>query len=158
MKFLPALPAAAFAASCLGAACMAQDWPSRNITLVVPFAAGGGIDSSARLQAQALSEILGQTIIVENVGAAAGTTGSARVAKSPPAGYTLWIGNPGPHASSQSLYKTKPYDAVADFEPVGLVTESPRILLARKDLPVNNLQELIAYAKANQDKMQFGSA
>ena len=104
------------------------------------------------------SEILGQTIIVENIGAAGGTVGSARVAKAAPDGYTLLIGNTGTHAYSQSLYKKLPYDAAKDFEPVGLVTESPRILVARKDLPVNNLQEFIAYAKANQGKMQYGSA
>ena len=136
----------------------AQEWPSRTITLMVPFAAGGGIDASARLQALALSEILGQSVVVENVGAAGGTTGSARVAKAAPDGYLFMIGNSGTHAYSQSLYKTKPYDAVADFEPVGLVTESPRILIARKDLPVNGLGELVAYAKANHATMQFGSA
>lgn len=136
----------------------AEDWPSKPITLVVPFAAGGGIDASARLQALAISEILGQGVIVENIGAAAGTTGSARVSKAAPDGYTFLIGNSGTHAYSQSLYKVKPYDASADFEPIGLVTESPRILIARKDLPVNGLKEFVAYAKANQAKMQFGSA
>ena len=100
----------------------------------------------------------GQTIIVENIGAAAGTVGSARVAKAAPDGYTLLIGNTGTHAYSQSLYKKPPYDAATDFEPVGLVSESPRILVVRKDLPVNNLQEFVAYAKANQSKMQYGSA
>jgi tripartite-type tricarboxylate transporter receptor subunit TctC len=137
---------------------VAQDWPSRPITLIVPFAAGGGIDASARLQAAALSEILGQTIVVENVGAASGTIGSARVAQATPDGYTFLIGNTGTHAYSQSLYKKLPYNAVEDFQPIGLVSESPRILLVRKDLPVNNLQEFIAYAKANQSKMQYGSA
>lgn len=136
----------------------AQDWPAKTITLVVPFAAGGGIDATARLQAAALGEILGQTIIVENVGAAAGTVGSARVAKAAPDGYTLLIGNTGTHAYSQALYKKPPYDASADFEPVGLVSESPRILVVRKDLPVNNFGEFIAYARANQSRMQYGSA
>jgi tripartite-type tricarboxylate transporter receptor subunit TctC len=124
----------------------------------VPFAAGGGVDASARLQALAMGEILGQTIVVENVGAAAGTIGSGRVAKAAPDGYTLLIGNSGTQVYSQSLYKKQPYDAVADFEPVAMVTESPRILIARKGLPVNNLQELIAYMKANKDKMQYSSA
>jgi tripartite-type tricarboxylate transporter receptor subunit TctC len=136
----------------------AQDWPTRPITLIVPFAAGGGVDASARLQALAIGEILGQTIVIENVGAAAGTIGSARVAKAAPDGYTMLIGNSGTQVYSQALYKKKPYDAVADFEPVGIVTESPRILVARKGLPVNNLQELIAYMKANQSKMQYSSA
>jgi len=136
----------------------AQDWPTRPITLVVPFAPGGGVDSSARLQAAVMSEILGQTIVIENVGAAAGTVGSGRVAKAAADGYTFLIGNSGTHVYSQSLYKKKPYDSVADFEPIAIVTESPRLLVARKGLPVNNLQELIAYMKVNQAKMQYGSA
>jgi tripartite-type tricarboxylate transporter receptor subunit TctC len=142
----------------LGGNAAAQDWPTRPITLIVPFAAGGGIDVSVRLQGQHMSELLGQSIVVENIGGAAGTTGSQRVAKAAPDGYTMLIGNSGTHAFSQSLYKRPPYHAVTDFTPVGLVSDSPRILLVRKDLPVNDLQEFIAYAKANQDKMQFGSA
>ena len=148
----------AVAVAALTAPAPAQDWPTRPITLVVPFAAGGGVDSSARIQALAMGEILGQTIVIENVGAAAGTVGSGRVAKAAPDGYTMLIGNSGTHVFSQSLYTRKPYDSVTDFEPVGLVTESPRLLVARKGLPVNNLQELIAYMKANQAKMQYGSA
>jgi tripartite-type tricarboxylate transporter receptor subunit TctC len=150
--------AAAAALIALTATTSAQDWPSRPITLIVPFAAGGGVDASARLQALAIGEVLGQTIVIENVGAAAGTIGSARVAKAAPDGYTFLIGNSGTQVYSQALYKKKPYDAVADFEPVGIVTESPRILIARNGLPVKNLQELIAYMKANQSKMQYSSA
>ena len=144
-------------ASCTQAG-VAQEWPNRPLTLVVPFAAGGGIDATARVQALALSEVLGQSVIVENIGAAGGTVGSARVAKSATDGYTFLIGNTGTHAYSQWLYKKPPYDAAADFQPIGLVSESPRILVARKDLPVDNLQGFIDYAKANQAKMQFGSA
>jgi tripartite-type tricarboxylate transporter receptor subunit TctC len=155
---LKALLAIVCALLSFAASAAAQDWPNRTITLVVPFAAGGGIDTSARVQALALSEILGQAVVVENIGAAGGTVGSARVAKAAPDGYTLLIGNSGTHAYSQSLYSRRPYDAAADFEPIGLVSESPRILIARKDLPVANLQEFIAYAKANQAKMQYGSA
>ncbi|MFL6799473.1 MAG: Bug family tripartite tricarboxylate transporter substrate binding protein [Xanthobacteraceae bacterium] len=139
-----------------GAAC--QDWPNRPITLVVPFAAGGGVDVSVRIQAQHMGELLGQTIVVDNVGAAAGTVGSQRVAKAAPDGYTMLVGNTGTHAYSQSLYKKPLYNSVSDFQPVGLVSESPRILIARKDFPANNLQEFIAYARANQSTMQFGSA
>ena len=142
----------------LTAPAAADEWPTRTITLVVPFTAGGGIDIRARIQAQRMGEMLGQSIVVENVGAAAGTTGSQRVARAAPDGYTMLIGNSGTHAYSQSLYKRLPYNSVTEFQPVGLVSDSPRILLARKDLPVNNLQEFVAYAKANQDKMQFGSA
>jgi tripartite-type tricarboxylate transporter receptor subunit TctC len=136
----------------------AQEWPTRPITLVVPFAAGGGVDTSARIQAQQMGEFLKQTIVIENIGAAAGTTGSNRVARAAPDGYTMLIGNTGTHAYSQTLSKKPLYGAVTDFAPVGLVSESPRILLTRKDLPVNNLQEFIAYTKAHQKTMQFGSA
>jgi tripartite-type tricarboxylate transporter receptor subunit TctC len=136
----------------------AQDWPTRPMTLVVPFSAGGGVDVSARIQAQRMGELLGQTIIVENVGAAAGMAGGQRVAKAAPDGYTFLIGNTGTHAFNQSLYKKPLYNAATDFQPVGLVSESPRVLIARKDLPVNNLKEFVAYIKANESKMQFGSA
>jgi tripartite-type tricarboxylate transporter receptor subunit TctC len=149
---------AAAAVLALTGTAFAQDWPTRPITLVVPFAPGGGVDSSARIQALHMAELLGQSIIVENVGAAAGMVGSLRVAKAAPDGYTLLIGNSGTQTFNQSLYKKPLYNAATDFEPVGLVTESPRILIARKDLPVSNLQEFIAYVKANQGKMQFGSA
>jgi len=137
---------------------LAQDYPTRAITLVVPFAAGGGVDVSARIQAQKMGELLGQSIIVDNMGGAAGTTGALHVARAEPDGYTVLIGNSGTHAYSQALYVKPPYNSVTDFTPVGLVSESPRILIARKDLPVSNLQEFIAYVRANQSKMQFGSA
>ena len=146
------------ASLCLPAVAMAQAWPARPLTLVVPFAPGGGIDSSARIQAQGLAELLGQSVVVENIGAAAGMAGSLRVARAAPDGYTFLIGNSGTHAFNQSLYKNPLYDAASDFTPVALATESPRILIARKNLPVSGLPEFIAYAKANQGKMQFGSA
>jgi len=149
-------PAVALVA--LGSGAAAQNWPTRPITLIVPFAAGGGVDLNARIQAQRMSELLGQSIIVENVGAAAGMAGGQRVAKSPPDGYTFLIGNTGTHAYNQSLYKKPLYNAVTDFEPVGLMTESPRALIARKSLPADNLQGLIAYLKANVTTAQFGSA
>ena len=147
-----------FAALVLSVPAFAQTWPARPITLVIPFAPGGGVDASARIQAQALGDLLGQPIVSENMGAAAGMVGSARVAKGEPDGYLLLIGNTGTHAYSQSVNKKPLYNAATDFAPVGLVSESPRILDARKDLPVANLQEFIAYAKANHAKMQFGSA
>src|SRR5437879_10489077 len=93
----------------LSAAAQAQDYPTRPITLIVPFAAGGGLDVSVRIQAQRMSELLGQTIVIENIGAAAGTVGSLRVAKAPADGYTFIIGNTGTHAYSQTLYKKQPY-------------------------------------------------
>jgi tripartite-type tricarboxylate transporter receptor subunit TctC len=126
--------------------------------LIVPFAAGGGVDTSARIQAAKLGELLGQPIVAENVGAAAGMVGSARVAKGEPDGYLFLIGNTGTHAYSQSVNKNPLYNAATDFAPVGLVSESPRILDVRKDLPVSSLQEFVAYAKANHDKIQYGSS
>jgi tripartite-type tricarboxylate transporter receptor subunit TctC len=152
------MAAAAAALITLTAGAAAQDWPTRPITLIVPFAAGGGIDVSARIQALRMGEMLGQSIVVENVGAAAGMVGGQRVAKAEPDGYTFLIGNTGTHAYNQSLYKKPLYNAATDFQPVGVVSESPRILIARKDLPANNLQEFIAYLKANQKTATFGSA
>jgi tripartite-type tricarboxylate transporter receptor subunit TctC len=142
----------------LPAVAAAQEYPSKSILLVVPFSPGGGIDASARLQAQVIGEIVGQQVIIENIGGAAGTLGSLKVANARPDGYTMLIGNSGTHAYSQSLYKKRPYDSLKDFEPIGMVTESPRIIVARKDLPVNGLKEFVAYAKANQAKMHYGSA
>jgi tripartite-type tricarboxylate transporter receptor subunit TctC len=150
--------AAAMVSTALAHGAAAQDWPTRPITLVVPFAAGGGVDVSARIQAQRMGELLGQSIIVENVGAAAGMAGGQRVAKAAPDGYTFIIGNSGTHAFNQTLYKKPLYNAASDFQPVGLVSESPRILIARKDLPANTLGEFIAYLKANEKTAQFGSA
>jgi len=156
---MPSVRISLFAAGLtIAASGFAQTWPARPITLVIPFAPGGGIDASARIQAQALSDLLGQPIVSENMGAAAGMVGSARVAKAEPDGHTFLIGNTGTHAYNQSLYKKPLYNAATDFAPIGLVSESPRILDVRKDLPVANLQEFIAYVKANYAKMQFGSA
>jgi tripartite-type tricarboxylate transporter receptor subunit TctC len=150
--------AAAAALIALTGAAAAQEWPTRPITLIVPFPAGGGIDVSARIQAQRMGEMLGQTIVVENIGAAAGMVGGSRVAKAEPDGYTFLVGNTGTHAYNQTLYKRPLYNSATDFAPVGLVSESPRILIARKELPANNLQQFIAYLKANEKTAQFGSA
>lgn len=136
----------------------AQDWPTRPITLVVPFAPGGGVDVSARIQAQKIGELLGQPVVVDNMGGAAGVTGALHVSKSAPDGYTMLMGNTGTHAFSQALYREPLYNAVSDFTPVALVTESPRILIVRNNLPVANLREFIIYVKAHQANMQFGSA
>jgi tripartite-type tricarboxylate transporter receptor subunit TctC len=135
----------------------AQNWPTRAVTMVVPFAAGGGTDVLGRIVAKRLSETLGQQVIVENVGGAGGMMGSARVAKSPPDGYQFVVGSRA-DAINQTLYKTPLYSLLNDLEPVVLVADQPTVMVARKDLPVNGLQEFIAYAKANQGKMQFGSA
>jgi tripartite-type tricarboxylate transporter receptor subunit TctC len=158
LAFRPSIAAAVVAGLLAASPARAQDWPTRPLTLVVPFSPGGGIDASARVQAQRMSELLGQPIVVENIGAAAGMAGGQRVANAAPDGYTFLIGNTGTHAYNQTLYKKPLYNAATDFQPVGLMTESPRILIARKSLPVNGLQEFIAYAKQYQSKMQYGSA
>jgi putative tricarboxylic transport membrane protein len=136
----------------------AQDFPTRPLTLVVPFVPGGPVDVVGRLQGSRLSELLGQPVIVENIGGAAGSTGANRVAKAAPDGYQFVLGNIGTHAYNQTLYKKPLYDAANDFAPIGLSTESPRVLIVRKDLPVASLPEFVAYLKANAAKMQFGSA
>jgi tripartite-type tricarboxylate transporter receptor subunit TctC len=141
-----------------GAGAFAQSFPSKPMTMIIPFAAGGPTDVLGRIMAQRMSEILGQQVVVENVGGAGGMTGSKRVADASPDGYTFVLGTVGTHAQGQSLYKKPLYHAVSDFAPVALVAEVPIVLIARKDLPVSSLAEFIAYAKANQSKMQYGSA
>jgi tripartite-type tricarboxylate transporter receptor subunit TctC len=136
----------------------AQDWPSRPITMVVPFAAGGTTDLLGRVMAQHIGELLGQPVVVENVGGAGGMTGSLRVAQAPPDGSQVLFSGLGPLILSQTLYKKPRYNTVNDFVPVALIAEVPLVLVVRKDLPANNLQEFVAYAKANQGKMTFGSA
>ena len=142
----------------LTGAAAAEDFPSRPMTMVIPFAAGGPTDLLGRVIAARMGEILGQTVVVENVGGAGGMNGSKRVADASPDGYTFVLGTVGTHAQNQSLYKHPIYNAATDFTPVGLIAEVPIVLIARKDLPANNLKEFVAYAKANQAKMQFGSA
>jgi tripartite-type tricarboxylate transporter receptor subunit TctC len=136
----------------------AQSWPTRPLSMVVPLAAGGAGDVMARILAARLSELLGQQVIVENVGGAGGMTGASRVAKAAPDGYQFVFGNVGTHAASQTLYEKPLYNAAIDFAPVALVAEQPIVLIARRDYPANNLQDFVAYAKANQAKMQYGSA
>ena len=136
----------------------AETWPSRPLTMVVPFAAGGPMDAVARILQSALSDALGQQVIVENVGGAGGMIGAARVARSAPDGYQFVLGNVGTHAVSQTLYKTPFYNAITDFTPVVLIADLSLVMVARKDFPANNLQEFIAYAKANQQTMRFASA
>jgi tripartite-type tricarboxylate transporter receptor subunit TctC len=142
----------------LPAALHAQSWPTRPVTMVVPFAAGGPMDTVGRILAPRLGEVLGQQVVIENVGGAGGMTGSARVAKAAPDGYQFVLGNVGTHAVSQTLSKNPLYNAVADFAPVALVADLSLVLVVRKDLPAGNLPEFIAYAKGNQQKLQFGSA
>src|SRR5215472_642225 len=146
------------AAVSAGAPAVAQNWPARSLTLVVPFAAGGGADIMGRVVAARLSELLSQQVIVENVGGAGGMTGAYRVAKAMPDGYQIVLGTNGTHAQNQTLYKNPLYNAATDFTPVVLIAETPQVLVARKDLAADTLPAFIAYAKANQARMQYGSA
>jgi tripartite-type tricarboxylate transporter receptor subunit TctC len=151
--------AAAFIATCaLISAGHTQDYPTRPVTMVVPFAAGGPTDVLARVVADRMGQLLGQQVVVENIGGAGGMTGAQRVAQAPPDGYTIGLGTVGTHAQNQTLYKRPLYNAATDFTPVALLAQVPLVLIARKDLPANNLQEFIAHLKANQDKISYGSA
>jgi tripartite-type tricarboxylate transporter receptor subunit TctC len=136
----------------------AEEWPTRPLTMINPFAAGGPNDVLARLFAQRMGEILGQTILIENVGGAGGMTGADRVAKAAPDGYTFLQGTVGTQAQNQTLFKKPAYNATTDFAPVALIVEAPLVLVARKDMPVKNMKEFVAYAKANKEKMQYASA
>jgi len=152
------LAAAVVVNSLYSGAAPAHEWPVRPLTMVVPFAAGGGADLLGRILAPPLSELLGQPVTIENVGGGGGVTGSLRVSRAPPDGYQFVLGTTGTHAHSQSLYKNPLYHAATDFTPVALVAEQPILLITRKDFPADNLADFIAYTRANEDKMQFGSA
>src|SRR4030081_3343448 len=141
-----------------GGQASAQEWPSHTLTMINPFAAGGPNDVPARLFAQRMGEILGQPVIVENVGGAGGMDGADRVAKAQPDGYTFLQGTVGTQAQTQTLFKKPSYNSTTDFEPVALIVEAPLVLVARKDMPVKDMKEFVTYAKANKDRMQFGSA
>jgi tripartite-type tricarboxylate transporter receptor subunit TctC len=151
-KFLAAL--AALVAS---TAVLAQDYPTRTITVVVPFAAGGPTDTVTRLIAQSMSKSLGQTMIVENVAGAGGTIGPKKVAASKADGYTLVLMHIG-ISTSVSLYRNLGYNPMTDLEPIGLVTDVPMTFIARKDFPPKDMKELIAYVKANKDKVTYANA
>jgi len=136
----------------------AQTFPTKPLTMIIPFAAGGPTDVLGRVVGQRMGQILGQSIIIENVGGAGGMTGSKRVVDAAPDGYNFVLGTVGTHAQGQTLYKKPLYNAATDFTPVALLAEVPIIVVARKDLPVKDFKEFVAYAKANQAKMQYGSA
>jgi putative tricarboxylic transport membrane protein len=135
----------------------AQDYPTKVITMVVPFAAGGPTDTVARLITVPMSKTLKQQVIVENVGGAGGTIAANRVAKAAPDGYTILIHHIG-MATAPALYRKLPYNPMTDFEPIGLINEVPMALVAKKDFPAKDLKELIAYVKANKDKVNYANA
>jgi tripartite-type tricarboxylate transporter receptor subunit TctC len=152
------LAAATLAALCLTGAAQAQDtWPERPIKFVVHVAAGGGFDLMARILADRLSRQLPQAVVVENQGAGAGVVAARSVAHADPDGYTFLFVGPG-HASVPFLHRQKPYDPIADFAPVSLITRFPQLLVIKPDLPARTISELIALAKAEPDKLTFGSS
>ncbi len=135
----------------------AQDYPNKVITMIVPFAAGGPTDTVARLLAQSMGTDLKQQIIVENVGGAGGTLGAGRAARAAPDGYTIFLHHIG-QSTAPALYRKLPYNAIDDFEPIGLVTDVPMTLVARKDFPAKDVKELLAYVKANKEKITYANA
>jgi tripartite-type tricarboxylate transporter receptor subunit TctC len=133
----------------------AETFPSHQVTIIVPFAAGGPSDVIARIVGDYLSRRLGQPFVMENVNGAGGTIGTLRAARAAPDGYTLVMGHMGTHAASVALYPNLAYDPRTDFAPVGLVIETPEVLVTRKDLPPNSLKEFVAYAKQNEGKLNM---
>ena len=139
-------------------AALAQDYPNRPVSMVVAAAAGGPIDVFTRIMAERMSPILGQRVIVENVGGGGGTLGGQRVAKAQPDGYTTLLGTVATHANPQ-LYSDKPlYDPLNDFTPVALIAEIPLVVIVRNDFPANTFQEFMTHAKANPGRLNYGSA
>ncbi len=145
---LPALPRASWA----------QAYPSRPITLIVPFPPGAATDVGARIVGDHMSKTLGQQFVIQNISGAGGTVGSARAMRADPDGYTIIMGQMGTHAASVALYPNLAYKPAEDFEPIGMVSAFPLLIAARKDFPANNLKEFIAYLKANDSKINQGHA
>jgi tripartite-type tricarboxylate transporter receptor subunit TctC len=136
----------------------AEDWPTRPLPLIVPFSAGGSSDTIGRIIADGIGSNLRQPVVVENIAGAGGMVGGSRVAKATPDGYQFVIGNVGTFAQSQWLYKDPLYNAVTDFAPVALLTDESLVLVARNDFPADNLQQFIAYTRANQQKLHYSSS
>ena len=147
----------ALAAMLLSSHALAQAYPTQPITMIVPFAAGGPTDTVARSVAAIMSKSLGQTVIVENAGGAGGNIGNEKVAKAAPDGYTTLLMHIG-ISTSPALYRNLRYNAVNDLEPIGMVTTVPMTIIAKKDFPPNNMKELVAYVKANKDKVSYANA
>jgi tripartite-type tricarboxylate transporter receptor subunit TctC len=151
------LAATAAAVPAMPALVRAQAFPSRTVTMVVPVPAGGALDTNARLVAEGMRAALGQPVVIENVTGASGSTGTGRVARSAPDGYTLIYGANVTHVLNAAVLSLN-YDVVADFEPIALIGKTPWLFAAKKDLPANNLREMIAWLKANPDKASLGTA
>ena len=154
---LASLAVAAAAAGALPLAALAQNYPAKAVTIVVPFAPGGTTDILARIVGQGLHTELGQPFIVDNRAGAGGNIGASLAAKAQADGYTLFMGTVGTHAINQALYKKMPFDPVKDFAPISRVATVPNLLVAHPSQPYKTVKELIAYAKANPGKVTFGS-
>lgn len=152
--FVKRLAALAFAAVACGA--WAQGYPSRPVTLIVPFAAGGPTDTIARILGERIGRSIGGTVIVENVAGAGGTIANGRVLKSPPDGYTLMIGHLGTHVLAPAVQQLS-VDYVSDFEPLAMVASNPQVVLSKNDFPAKDLKGVIAHAKANPGKVSYGT-
>ncbi|MDD2692784.1 MULTISPECIES: tripartite tricarboxylate transporter substrate binding protein [Simplicispira] len=152
-----AIGAIALAAATLSLGAAAQAYPTKPITIVVPFSAGGTTDILARLVGQYLTTELGQPVVVDNKAGAGGNIGGALAAKAPADGYTLFMGTVGTHAINAALYKKMPFDHVKDFAPLSRVANVPNLLVAHPSQPFKTVPEMIAYAKANPGKINFGS-
>jgi tripartite-type tricarboxylate transporter receptor subunit TctC len=150
------LAAGAAALSALPRVAGAEAYPARTVTIIVPVAAGGTTDVTARIIGQYMSQLFGQQFVIENVTGAGGTTGSTRAMRSRPDGYTILMGHTGTHAFSVSFYPNLAYKPDIDFEPIGAVLEIPELIVARKDLPPRDLKEFIAYVKGNAEKLNVG--
>jgi tripartite-type tricarboxylate transporter receptor subunit TctC len=148
---------AATASVLLGQAAFAQSYPDKPITMIIPFSAGGPTDTVGRIFAQSMTTFLKQQVIVENVGGAGGTLGAARVARSEPNGYTIFLHHIG-QSTAPALYRKLSYNAADDFTPIGLVADVPMTLVARKDFPANDLKGLISYVQANKTKVTYANA
>ncbi len=146
------------AAAALSSPAIAQNYPERQITVIVPFAAGGPTDVVARIVTEHMSRALGQQMIVENVGGAGGTTGMARVAQATPDGYTLGVGNMGTQSAAPALYPNLKYDPAKSFDQLGLANNTPMAIIAKKEMPAKDLAELLDYLKKNNDKISYGHA
>lgn len=157
-KIIALLLSTAVVMGCGAATASAQSWPTRPVTMVVPFAAGSSSDVAGRVLGAGIAEALGQQVVVENIGGGGGMTGTARVAKATPDGYQFVFASVDSMAIVPTMHKRPLYNSVTDFTAAGLVVEQPIVLITRKDLPVHTLQEFVAYAKAHDKQMQFGSS
>ncbi len=147
------LIAAAAALTLATAPTKAQDYPTRPVTMIVPFAAGGPTDIIARLVAESMSKTLGQQVIIENVAGAGGTTGSTRAAQAAPDGYTILMGHMGTHGAAPGLYKNLKYNPSTDFTPIGLAAGTPIVIVTKKAFPADDTKGFVSYVKANNDKI-----